>query len=170
MSLPKRKIYDIKTLISLNQHEESVVSEVTLMDGNMSSILGAFHQIAFLTSYIAETFDSLLQLSEDVHERVNNLSNRTTTLFQKLPILESRLISVELSASDFGHSSSIAKDMFLNDRDSYIPNVLSRSTNCNQIMSQYHACQPLPPFWKLKSITEQDTTNYYSNPGIYPHS
>jgi hypothetical protein len=129
----------------------------------MSSILGSFHQLVYVTSYITETFDSLIQLAEDIHERVENINKRTNVLFSKLHSFESRMTSIDVN--EYGHVGSTAKAKFLSQRETYPPTVLSRATNSSQIMSQYDLLQPLPPFWKLVPVTQQDTTCFYSNPG-----
>lgn len=135
-----------------------------LFDVDMAGILGAFHQLIYTSAYITETLDSLIQLSEDVHERVESISKRTTALMQKLPSFEARVLSMEVN--EYGHSGLRAKNKFLQQRDAYIPTVLSRSTNSPQVMAQYHLIQPLPPFWKLVPVTQQDTSNFYSHPGL----
>ena len=171
MSLPRRVVHSATSMShpqlfddsSYNNYEKSRDNNLVLFDINMSAMLGSFHQLQYVSAYISETLENLILLSEDMHDRIELLAVRKLTLFNQMSQFESRVVSIELN--EFGHSGFIAKNKFLPHRESYVPTVLSRGTNSGEVMAQYDIIQPLPPFWKLVPVTQQDTTIFYSNPG-----
>ena len=163
MSLPRRTIYDAASLSHPQLYEDAPTDQAILFGCNMSRVLGAFHQLIYLNAYAAEAFDNIMQLSEDVNSRIKTISHRSTLLFNKLEAMETRVFTNEIQAT--GHSGKLAKEKFLQDRESYTPTVISRNTNCGQILSLYDSCTAIPQFYKLSQITGQDVAEFYSNPG-----
>jgi hypothetical protein len=164
MSLPRRIVYDASALCNPQLFDDSP-QESLLFDVDMSNILGSFQQLVYVTAMVAETFDHLAALAEDVNERLKSATARVKSLSNKLPAFESRVFSIEVNEN--GHSGFAAKQKFLAHREIYIPTVIARSSNSPQIMAQYDTIQRLPAFWKLVPVTQQDTTKFYSDPGNF---
>lgn len=165
MPLSKRIIFDAASISHPNLYEDSSGATI-LHDCNMSRILGSFHQLAYLSAYAAEVFDGLMLLSGDTHERIKNISFRTSLLYSDLNAIERGTESFNLDGH--GHSGKLAKEKFLKNRQGYTLTVLVRNTNCRQLMSEYQSCNFPPQFWKLDAYSGgKDASLLYSNPGFF---
>jgi hypothetical protein len=165
MSLSKRIVYDASSLSHPNVYEDST-SETVLADCNMSRILGAFHQLVYITGYAAEVFDNLMLLSADTSERITQTAHRISKLYDEVEAIEVGVHAFNLGTE--GHSGADAKAMYLKNRDGNNFTVLSPNTNCAQLMSQYERCNYPPAFWKLESFGfDHSVAAKYSSPGTY---
>jgi len=126
----------------------------------MSRILGAFHQLSYLSSYAAELFDGLMLLAQDANERIKDISYRSS-------LLHSNMTTDSFNLDGTGHSGKNAKEKFLKNRYGHNLTVLVRNTNCRQLLSVYQSCNYPPQFWKLDAYSGgKDASLLYSNPGI----
>ena len=162
MPLSKRVIYDAQSYGHVELYEESAPKAV-LGDVQMSTMLGALHQISYLSSYAFEIFDGLTMLADDVKDRVAHASLRADLLLTKLANIEKRVKDSELGL--FGHSGNAAKTRYLSKREPFIPTVLSKTTNASAITMVYGHCNLPPQLWKIEAIVSDDCMVYYSNPG-----
>jgi len=129
MPLTKRIIYDAPSYGHVDVYEESAPKTV-LQDTNMAHLLGAINQINYLSSYALEIFDGLVSLADGTKERINQASQRVTTLTKELSELEARITDPSLE-----HAGGPAARLFLSKRETFIPSVLSKATNCIPIKS-----------------------------------
>ena len=146
---------------------EDILNEATLdtvlEDTNMSVMLGCLHQIAYLSSYSLELFESLTYLTHDISERIDVATLQTNNLRNKLlPDAERRAKMMDIG---FGHSGLKSKERYLNDRNPYVPAVLTRDSAPNEIMTLYENCAPSPSFSFLPKQIRTICSNRFSNPG-----
>ena len=95
MPLTKRTIYSAPSYGHADLHEDSA-SKAVLQDVNMSHLLGAIHQVSFLSSYALEVFDGLVALADNTKHRINQASQRVAELSAILPEVERRALNLSL--------------------------------------------------------------------------
>ena len=108
-------------------------------------------------------FDSIARSTEDVTDRIQNVSTRTKNLINKLP-------NVETTIRTHDASNSQPNSLILySNREGYVPNVLTRKSNPSFLKDYYAICALPPPLWKLESVFNNPEDNSYalsySNPG-----
>ena len=57
--------------------------------------------------------------------------------------------------------------MFLPDRESFIPEVLSKNTNSAPVRAAFAQASAPPALWKIDSMVGEECTTYYSDPGFF---
>ena len=151
----------------------------------MCSALGVMHQIGLLSSFCFEVLDDLVTLTDDARVRITLVGRRVDDVVTKLEEIEDDIY--ELSA--LGQNASFktndanslfageqqyarisaneAKDQFLGDRESIIPEVLTPETNCRQVRTLFDGATPPPQLWKLESALGEDCMSAYSDPGFF---
>ena len=150
------------------QQRQSVKSTI-LQDVNMSHLLGAIHQVAYLSSYALEIFDGLVALADDTKERMAEASKRVTALSSSLSRLPRRVQDVEAVHAPGSGAEALAQ------REIFVPTVLSKATNSSAVKQTYEACSAPPQFWRMdKALRALDPDSagssisiFFSNPGFF---
>ena len=122
-------------------------------------------------------FDGLARSADDITDRLQSVSTRTAGLLQRLPGMELAVRSQELFPPPGEEHPTAAP---LRDRQTNIPTVLSKRTNCAPVLDTYSLqCALPPPLWKIEvvfaGIMPEDELSQacvlaYSHPGTLLHA
>jgi hypothetical protein len=105
----------------------------------------------------------MARLVEDVSARIENTTLRTNQLLLKLTSVEKRIKTIEPSSTIIP-KTKIKK---FKSRNAYIPSILTKISNSEQIRAQYMICNLPPQLWKMEIVIPDDCVAKYSHPGIY---
>lgn len=156
MPLLKRTVFDADVYSqAYNEFCDDSSNKNILVDKNMSKYLGVLLQISYLSAYSVEMFDTLARSADDMNDRIQSLSSKTTNLFKKLPDVEKKIKTTGIDSNDMKISFP------LKNRAGYIPTVLTKKSNAVPIRDFYmHCCNLPPPLWKIESIMSNSTLQF----------
>lgn len=129
------------------------------------------HQLSYFSSTTLELFQNISYLTNDVQDRINKVSARTTKLTNKISTIEKNLSyspeSYRMKIN--GIRDSLAVNELMSSREMVTPSLFIKSTNYSSIRSLYKNCLSLPQFWKIECYLGQDDDcfKYYSYPGFF---
>eukprot|EP00981_Chlorochromonas_danica_P006984 scaffold1510_cov176-Ochromonas_danica.AAC.4 len=164
MSLSKRILFDLDSYPTLESSMDSDLP-VTLESQSMNRLLGACHQLAFLSSYALEIFANIAALSDDLQNRLDRLgqhTDRVMTHAQEAVPRHLRQTDLDPDLSQMHNKSKYYKP-----RDLTVPLVFTRHTLDRGLERQYVLCRSPPALWRLESLTQTDCYPAYSFPGYF---
>lgn len=163
MPLRKRILYDPAAYHRKDVFEESTL-DTYLQDHNMSKMLGAMNQIAYLSTFALEVMQNLSILTEDLSERIKVASVRTKNLYGNLKSVDRQVASID----DESHVAAIpGMSKYLQSREMFTPQLFNKSTNYSSVSLQYRICRSPPQLWRIEVFTDEDCFRNYSNPGFF---
>lgn len=121
-------------------------------------LLGAMHQLAYLSTVSLEIMKNLTALSSDVNDRLTALSSRTNSLLSRV------------KKSKNSPQAIISRSKHLKRPDLIIPSLFLKNTNYPGLIAQYKHCKSLPPFWRVEMVisdSHDSCYQLYSNPGYF---
>jgi hypothetical protein len=104
----------------------------------------------------------MIRLSEDVSNRIQNSSARANQLCLKLNSVEKRI-----NNTDVTKILKLTNKKKFKSRNAYIPSILTKNTNAEQIKFQYTLCNLPPQLWKMETVIPEDCVIHYSHPGWF---
>ena len=161
MPLLKRTVFDVDVYSqAYNEFCDDSPNKKLLVDKNMSKYLGVLLQISYLSAYSVEMFDTLARSTDDMNDRIQTLSTKTSNLLTKLPSVEKIIKTTEIDYN----SMKISYPM--KNRSGYIPTVLTKKSNAIPIRDYYMTCCTIPPaLWKIESMMTNSTI-----PFVFPNT
>lgn len=164
MPLVKRVITCPSSYVDYEISERTTDSISSRQNANFTNIIGAFNQIAFLSTYSLELLNNLFLLVEDMNDRVMDSTNRTIKLISLISDCENRVLSLDIGK---GHKGINTKLKYLKNRYTFLPTILNKSTNNSAILESYENSQHPPQLWKFESIVNIDCMRNFSNPAYF---